>query len=50
MVRVVALNWKEIYQNDRLALAYCGEMGTARHSGSLRAGLDVVHGGIPGDW
>lgn len=28
----MALDWKERYQNDRLALAYCGEMGTARHS------------------
>jgi len=32
MVRVLALDWKERYHGDRLALAYCGELGTARHS------------------
>ena len=32
MVRVLALDWKERYHGDRLALEYCGELGTARRS------------------
>ncbi len=32
MVRVLALNWKERYPGDRLALTYCVELGIARRS------------------